>query len=787
MKLRDTDIFTRLMRTRPLFTAALFFMSGCILDRSLNLPVSFWLICTGLISIALLPLRRNRRLFCALLVVLMLPLGAIRFDLAWNTATPVAKETAVQLTGRIADDPVYDEEKQRSICLLEDVSIDGQGFRGRLRLYLRGDDALLQSVSLAQTVSCEAKLWQGDGPGNYGEFDFASWLRMNNIRGYATAKIEDAAFSAPEYALSDLNNLLCLKISDRIRRLFGENAATVKAFVLGDRSEMSISDRDSYNESGAAHLLAISGMHISVLAMLISWLFTRLFGRRSAFLLTLALLLGYGWLIGYTPSLFRAIVMFGLYHGAALSGRFSDSPTRLAAAAFIHLLISPMDVLSAGFILSYCASAGIVFLSRPLSRLFRVENLLYGSIDINPTAMLPRKIARTAVRSCVTSLAATLATFPAVIYFFGAQPLWTLLVNLVAVPLAMLSYIVSIAGVICGLSPLCFAADGLFGLLTSFIRLCAALPMASIRIARFPAWLYILCAVLVLLSSDLSALPEILRRFLPLCTLLAMFVSGGAAYLNLHEDGFIFFDAGQADCALLKTSGKVYLFDAGDSYTPAADYLSAMNFGIDGLFISHLHEDHAAGLNSILDVCVPKRIYLSANYLVSDSDEASMQALNRAQSMGCELIPLKTGDEIPLSSISFAKVLSPDAGISHSPANEDSLILHVVHGAYSALFTGDMPAESLPAKLPDVDILKVSHHGSRSSVDPRTLTELSPSVAVISVGEGNNYGHPADETTELLSASGAMVLRTDLCGAISIGFGEDSLEISTYYHFGGLK
>ena len=104
----------------------------------------------------------------------------------------------------------------------------------------------------------------------------------------------------------------------------------------------------------------------------------------------------------------------------------------------------------------------------------------------------------------------------------------------------------------------------------------------------------------------------------------------------------------------------------------------------------------------------------------------------------------------------------------------------------SALFTGDMPAASMPENLPDVDILKVSHHGSRSGTDPGMLTETSPSVAIISVGEGNSHGHPTREALKLLYASGAEVLRTDLCGAITVSCDDaGGLEISTYYNFGG--
>lgn len=788
MRLKDIDLFTRLLRTRPLFTAVLFFMLGCVFACETQLSMLFWVALAAIAALLVVLARHNKRLLAAMLIVLMLPIGAIRFNLAWTALAPVEDQADIHLTGRIADDPFYNAETGRCICVLEDVTLNGEDFVGRLRLYLRGDTELLQNVRLAQHVSCTAKLWQGDAATNPDEFSFGDYLRINGLKGYATAKIEDSAFTEAKYRFSDLNNLVRARISRRIDRFFPENAAIVKAFILGDRSEMDAVDKESFNKSGAAHLLAISGMHISVLAMLVSWLLGRFLKRSHAFVLTASILILYCWLIGPSPSLLRACIMFALYGFSAIIGRYSDSPTRLAFAALLHLLLAPLDILSASFILSYSASAGIVLLSRPLSRLLRCDALLEGGTGHGFRALICIKLPRAVMRSIVTSLAATIATFPAVIYFFGAQPLWSMLVNLCAVPLAMLAYILSIAGTILGFAPVCLCSDLLFGLLTGLVRIVSALPFASLCVARLPLWLSGICALMCLLASELSALPEKLRRILPVCTLLAMLLSNGMASIELHRDGFVFFDAGQADCAMLKTGGNLYFFDVGDSYTPAADYLSARNRDIDAVFLSHPHSDHAGGLDSILDICTPERIYISDNYDAYEVDESISEALKRAEILGSEIITIKTGDIIQLSSKSFVKVLAPDAGISNISANEDSLVLYVDCGQTSALFTGDMPANGMPENLPDIDILKVSHHGSRSSLDARTLTELSPSIAIIPVEDGNLYGHPAQKTVDLLQAAGTTVLRTDVCGAINVTFSEDStLEISTYNNFGGTE
>jgi ComEC/Rec2-related protein len=199
---------------------------------------------------------------------------------------------------------------------------------------------------------------------------------LNNLRGYATAEIGDAVFSTGEARFKDQQILLRESIGRRIDSLFPRSAALARAFLLGDRSQLSDEDRRDYNQSGAGHLLAISGMHVSVLAGFIAYLLDRILGRRGSYVLTLAILLIYGTLIGFSASLTRAILMFAIYKLAPLIGRSSDAPSRIAAAMLIYLLLRPIAILEAGFILSYGASAGILLLSAPLSRLMHIDQLL---------------------------------------------------------------------------------------------------------------------------------------------------------------------------------------------------------------------------------------------------------------------------------------------------------------------------------------------------------------------------------------------------------------------------
>ena len=723
-------------------------------------------------------LRSKRTLATALLALALLPAGALRFDAAWNYVSPMPAQTGVLLSGRISEEPDFNAETQRTICVLDDLKIDGESQHGKLRLYLRGDETLLRNVLLGQRIEVTARLWRTDEATNSGQFDSSDYRRALGLRNYATAEIDSAAFSDTLQRLSDVPERIRTTLGTRIDRLFPENADIARALILGDRSELSSEARTSYTRAGAAHLLAISGMHIGILAGAIALLLGRFLKRSSAFWLTLILLAAYGLLIGFTPSVTRAILMFAFLGMGPLLGHRSDGLTRLGASMLVYLLIRPVAVIDAGFVLSYGATAGILLLAPPLSQLPLLRTMLETHSDFG---RLSRRIPRWIAETVAMTLAAQLAILPAVIHFYGAQPVWSLFTNLLAAPLTMLGYIPALIAALINCAPLATAADFLFGLLTRLVTGIASLPLAELRVARFPLWLTLICVLICLASSDLSRLPRSLRRFLPFALLLAIPIANLCAWATTLGVSVVFLDAGQADCAVIRSEGHIFLVDAGDDYSPAADCLSAMNYSPDAVFLTHPHADHAGGFADILEVCVPKRIYISPNWESFDVDPELTATLDAAQSKGAEIITVAAGDTIALSDHVTLRVLSPKAGISTNSANDDSLILRLEYGSARALFLADASAETAAGLAGDVDLIKVAHHGARDGTNAALLAETTPSAAVISVGRDNNYGHPTEQVLKLLEASGAQIYRTDLSGAITCRLYEDgTLKLRCY-------
>lgn len=229
---------------------------------------------------------------------------------------------------------------------------------------------------------------------------------------------------------------------------------------------------------------------------------------------------------------------------------------------------------------------------------------------------------------------------------------------------------------------------------------------------------------------------------------------------------------------MVRADGCVCLFDVGDPYSPVSDYVSATCLHVDAIFLSHPHYDHAGALTELLETMPPERIYVPEGWFEVDADDDVLNGIALAQTMGIPILELLAGDEVSLTDELIVFVHAPDG--DEETVNDLSLLLEVQCRNRSVLFTGDLSIDAEPEEIPDVDILKVAHHGSRNASSQRFLCAASPELAVISVGD-NRYGHPSVETLERLQQVDAEVLRTDECGTIFVRIARDGeITLKTY-------
>lgn len=720
----------------------------------------------------------------ALLMLAAFLLGNARMAVEFEINPAVPERFSVSFQGTVISEPYLNESTERIICEFNLREIDGVPVNHDVRLYLRSDAVELTGIEYGQRLDCYGHVWPQDHATNPYEYDGMNALRADGLDGMAAAKLEDVSITPSSPSLGRLRVKVRQAISARIDQLFPENANLVRAFVLGDRNGLDQEMRAAFNQTGVSHLICISGLHISTLAMAVSRLLSLKFSRKASAFGTLTAVLLYGFLIGFPASLVRATVMFAVYSLAPVAGRPSDSITRLAAALLGMLIFAPFSVYDGGFVLSFTASAGILLLSEPLECLFRVDGLKRMKPHPRRALRLAQKAIRYFPLLLCTTLAAQLASLPAVIGYFGSQPLISIPVNLLAIPIAMTAY--PIALIALGLSviwmPLgqavALLSDCMFSLLIRLIDVFASVPIGVLRSPNYPGWLLAVHCVLVLTASGLNRISIRIRRFLPVGIVLLV----GVSMLNawVHTLGFtaVFLDAGQADAAVIKAEGHVYLYDVGDLYSPTADYVSGSCLGVDAVFLSHPHYDHAAGLTELIEQLPPKVIYVPEGWFGVDAAESVAAGIDEAKAKGIPVVELSDGDELQLSENVVARVHS-----SSNPSNsinDLSMLLELRYYDCGLLYTGDLTAECEPQSLPDIDILKVPHHGSSKATSERFAQMTSPEVAVVSVGE-NNYGHPSDEVLQRLQAIGTNVYRTDHCGAVEVKVDSSGeINVKTY-------
>jgi competence protein ComEC len=628
-------------------------------------------------------------------------------------------------------------------------------------------------VRPGQRWSFTVRLKRPHGVMNPGGFDLEAWMLERNLR--ATGYVRDARTKAlllesmvwrPRYAIerarSGLRERLLRDLADR------RHGGVLLALVLGDQRAIPAADWTLFNRTGIAHLVSISGLHITMIASLAGllvgaiWRGTPVLLARSA-AQTAAVVAGltaavlYALLAGWGVPAQRTVLMLATVATAWLAGSRIGPGTALALAAALVCLIDPWAVMAPGFWLSFGAVAAIVWVVQGRPRVVTRGGLL-----------------ATAVR---VQLAVTLALVPASVVLFHQLSLVSPLANAIAIP--VISWVVTPMALTGAALPLEFlaqpmfaAADVLLGVLARVLAWMASLPGATLPIANPPSVLIALAAVGV---AWLLAPPGWPARAVGLAAVLPIFVwpaarpAGGELWITA-------LDVGQGSALLVESSDRRWLYDAGPRYSNESDagervllpYLRFRGIDrLDGLIVSHLDGDHSGGAASVLRALEVDRVISSM-----PPGHAALGGRNAVER--CE-----AGAAWTSGPLVFA-VLHPRAEdyARRRTTNAMSCVVTVSLGSTRLLLTGDVPAaeeSAIVAREPALRAtwLAAPHHGSRSSSSTRLLEALAPEWAVAQAGYRNRFGHPDPEVVARYRAQGIRLLRTDHSGALQWRFRAD--------------
>ena len=543
------------------------------------------------------------------------------------------------------------------------------------------------------------------------------------------------------------------------------------AELTGDKSAMDDGDYLAMQETGLAHLFAVSGLHCAFLVTLLALLISR--RQRLLCAVTIPLLLFYMVMVGMSPSVVRACIMQIFLLIAPLFRRGSDPLTSLAAALLVILLCNPFAAASVSLQLSFSATLGMVLLSP------RLYKLLTGWYKGKCRPL------RTALCFVAANLSATLSavvfTAPLTAWYFRIFVLVAPLSSLLAVPAAGWSFMAAFVTVLLGFVwlPLASLLGWISWALVRYILWIANGMMSWRYHAVYFTNPYLIYWLLFLYAAFIgcAATPDGKRKYL-LASALSVLTLTAAIWVNRQDYQYgvltaLTLDVGQGESVILTSGGETALVDCGSSNSYkdpgglAADTLHSMGVReLSAVVVTHYHADHTNGLYEVL-----RRIPVQTIYLPDIEDEYGVRErlVSLAEEKGAQVtyVTKETADTLGDTVLTIYPPVQ-----SGGDLNELGLTALASAGDFDLLITGDMSGSTEKKlvetyALPDIEVLVVSHHGSRYSSNIRFLKAVMPEAAVISVGD-NNYGHPSEETLQRLLAVGADIWRTDQQGTIRI-------------------
>ena len=556
-------------------------------------------------------------------------------------------------------------------------------------------------------------------------------------------------------------------LSSIVDSIFPSNASGFAvALLLGDTSKLDFETYYSMKVSGISHIVAVSGLHVTILFALIY----RLLGKKRLLsaCIGLPLLFFFAAVVGFSPSITRACIMHALMILAMLFEKDYDPLTALAFAIQIMLSINPWTVTNVSFQLSVFCMLGILFLAEP------IKTWILNRRYIRSVKGKYKKYIGVFASSVGMSIGATAFVTPLCAYYFGMVSLIGVVTNLLTLWVVSFTFYGVIAATLLGF--LYQPMGGIIAQIVSFpvayiigvSNILSDFPLAavytdSVYIVCWLVFVYVLLLIFIL-SKQKRPIIMFCCAVMGLCT--ALF----ASWIEPQTDAcrVTVLDVGQGQCILLQSEGKTFVVDCGgsneaQSATIAINALKSQGVQqIDGLILTHFDQDHAGGVANLLTTVEVDMLYIPD---CVDSFELIPGIL--AKHTG-ELLYIQSLTEIKYGNTKITLIPST----MDLSDNEAGLCILFQTENCDILITGDRSAAGErdlmhQIQLPELEVLIIGHHGSKHSSSNMLLETARPKIAIISVGADNPYGHPSKETLERLLTIGSVIYRTDLHGSVT--------------------
>lgn len=667
----------------------------------------------------------------------------------------------------------------------------------------------IPNVKIGNIIKVRGKLRQFEEAANKGNFDSKKYYLSLGFYGKieaGTIEVINSEYSGIRQGLYELR----MEIIERLEKLCSDNKGIfsiinnkngiIGAIILGDKTDLDSDIKELYSVSGIAHILAISGLHISFIGMAIYRLLRRRFRFLFSAAVSIPVVLSFGIMSGFGISTIRAIIMFILKIIGEVLGRKYDAITAISLAGLVLLVQNPFVVCNSGFQMSFGAIIAIVLILPIVEEILNTDNKIIKVLSANFTISLVMN--------------------PILAWNYYELPTFSFLLNIVVVPLMSVVIVSSIAGIFCSCIMFGFGKAVIFpgcGILELYTFLCNIINKSSVasivvgqpKVTIIIVYYAILLVVLFGLKNirtkytraekerniikketglvlEKKAKKE--RRIKGQNVKLRLACIVGFLLLNcliyyIPNPGFYitFINVGQGDGILIHgDNGTKVMVDGGSTSEKQVakncivPYLKAEGIGtIDYSIITHTDKDHISGILEILENNNSNRIRIK-NLVMPDinmKDDTYNELIEKAKLKKINVLYIKKGDTLSLGKTKI-KCIYPETTTTASDKNDYCTVLSVKNKTSKILLTGDISKEIEEKIKDDIEenytVLKVAHHGSNYSSSEKFLKKVNPKYSIISVGKNNSYGHPGNETMERLRKQGGVIYRTDEKGGITI-------------------
>lgn len=704
------------------------------------------------IAVIILLITKNKKII-VILICLIISIGYV--SILENKYSKISDMPIKEMVTIISD---IQEKEYKKVCTAKIVRNNKKIL---INIKMSQD---IPSMKYGDSLYIEGEFKQPEEARNYKGYNYKQYLKTKKIIG--TVELEKAKILKSSNG-SFIHNIQKY-IKDTINgTLTDEEGNLLLAILLGDKDKLSEDIQESFKTSNLSHMLAVSGAHVSYIILGLTYVLQNsIIGKKNGKIVCIFFLLVFMAITNFTPSVTRACIMAVLTLFSGIIYRKSDVYTNISVAALITLIFNPYSLLDLGFQLSYGGTIGIIIFIK------RIQEKKSNSKVINYIKQM-----------ALVSIYANIIIIPIMMYHFNTVSFTFIISNIMASPILGIIVITGFLFIIASITvkPLtrliAIFIKPILSLLIKISQICSKLPFSNILVVT-PYMFNVISYYAIILYCIKSKKNN--KCKIIICLLIVLILINFIIYIFPQKLRIFFIDVGQGDSTLIITPDKkTVLIDGGgsDSFDVGEKVLlpyllDRRILKVDYVLISHFDTDHCGGILTIMEKVKVKNIIISEQAEHSENYERFKKLMIHKK---IRLIEVKKGDKIKIGRYSEFKILFPTSRLlSENPLNNNSIVAQFNYNNFKMLFTGDIEKlaeqQILKTEKAEIraDILKVAHHGSKTSSIPEFIKAVRPKIALIGVGKNNTFGHPNQQTIKNLENIKCRIYRTDLQGEIII-------------------